>query len=211
MDKKRLLGGLMASIGLALLIGALIGSIIGVKTSLSFSGEDYLGNNKALIISLYSSTSEGTAVVEISNASQVFYISNVTGDPRSLVKALTAFNINATQSEYKYDMRLGLVYGTSKVEANSMVLSALPSLSKVLKFNIKEASPENGVFIIRENMTSGEALLVFALGQTVSYNVEYNVSNTYRLPYSYVYAISVAVIVVGILVSAPWKKTNPSP
>ncbi|MEB3765872.1 MAG: hypothetical protein GSR77_06900 [Desulfurococcales archaeon] len=209
MDKRRLFGGLLASIGLALLIGALIGSIIGVKTSLSFDGENYLGDNKALIISLYSSTSEGTAVVEIYNASQVFYISNVTGDPRSLVKALTAFNINATQSEYNYDMRLGLVYGTSKVEANSMILSALPSLSKVLEFNIREAPPENGVFVIRENMSSGEALLVFALGQTVSYNVEYSVSNTYRLPYTYVYAISGVMVVVGVLVSAPWKRANP--
>ncbi len=194
-----LTAGVLVALGLSVVLGAFIGSIVGVKTTLTLSDETYIGKNNALVVSVYSSSSSGEIDLIIKNASKVFYISNVTSDPRSLLKALSVFNINATQSNYNYDMRLGIVYGTTRVKANTKVLSMLPFISQTLKFSIKDVEAENGQYSLKEDVTPGEAVIVFILGDQVEYSMNYTVSEVYRSSMTHILAYSGILIVAGLL------------
>ena len=169
-------GRILLALGLALLLGAVVGSLVGVKTSIHLNGTMLLRQDEALVISTYTLTSKGYVEVEAWNASRVYYVSGIRGDPRSLLKGLQAFNISVGEENFKTDFRLGVAYGVSTVRAGHGILEALPALSKSLRFQIVDLEPiDDGHYKVRIPVDVNEAIMVFVLGKNVTYSYTYSV------------------------------------
>ncbi|MCE4624381.1 MAG: hypothetical protein F7C35_00765 [Desulfurococcales archaeon] len=169
-------GRILLALGLSLFLGGVAGYLLGVKTVTTMSGSLELTPNSALVVSTYTLTSRGVVTVEAWNASEVYYVSGIRGDPRSLLKGLQTFNISVGNEDFKTDLRLGVVYGTTTAQASGKLLSVLPQVSTMLSFKIiqvKPVSPDH--YIVRQNLTVNEALLVFIVGQNVTYKYTYQV------------------------------------
>ena len=205
MTPSTVIGRLLIALGISLIIGSLVGTALATTSGLEMQGSTLLEPNHSLVLAVYSMSSNGTAVIHVENASSVFYVANIVGDPRVLLRALTAFNINTTATNFKHDLRLGIVYGTALVKANSKVLGALPSLSTILKFNIKEAKPSSkGVYDLSINVKPGEAFLVFIINaenkpKLVNYTLTYSVSGASRLAPLTISLIGLASTVIGVV------------
>ncbi len=204
MTPSTVIGRLLIALGISLIVGSLVGAVLATSNALEVQGGTLLEPNHSLVVALYSMSSNGTAIIHVENASNVFYVADIVGDPRVLLRALTTFNINTTQTNFKHDLRLGIVYGTALVKANSKVLGALPSLSTILKFNIKQAQPTSrGVYDLRISVKPGEAFLVFIINANkkpipVTYSLRYEVQGATRLAPTTVSLAGLAATVFGV-------------
>lgn len=170
-------GRALIALGVALFLGGLVGSLIGVRYSVTLSGSEALPEGGALSISVYTLTSAGIVRIEVWNASTAYYIAGIRGDPRSLMKGLEAFNITTGNENFRTDFRLGVVYGVAEVRAGRGILAALPGLSRVLRFNIHQLEPEGpGHYVLEKRLGVNEALIFFAVGGNVSYTFTYSVA-----------------------------------
>ena len=197
-------GRILLALGIALFLGALIGSMLGVRTSVELNGTVRPGPNSALVISTYTMTSSGVVRVEVWNATRVYYIAGIRGDPRSLLKGLQAFNISVGGEEFKTDFRLGVVYGTSTVSAGRGILGALPVLAKTLRFRIVDVSPSSpGHYVVVEKLGVNEALMVFIMGENVTYRYVYSVGEKHILAPGEVALAGAGLTAAGSLILAP--------
>ncbi|MCE4628360.1 MAG: hypothetical protein F7C34_04340 [Desulfurococcales archaeon] len=170
-------GRALLALGIALFLGGLVGSLIGVRYSVTLSGSETLPEGGALSISVYTLTSSGRVRVEVWNATTAYYIAGIRGDPRSLMKGLEAFNISTGNEDFRTDFRLGVVYGVAEVRASRGILAALPGLSRVLRFNIHQLEPvEPGHYVLEKKLGVNEALIFFAVGRNVTYSFSYSVA-----------------------------------
>jgi len=195
------IGRLLMALGLSLILAGLVGVNYAQTSPLEAGGSQFLEENYSLVVAMYSMSSNGTAVVKVWNASQVFYVSDLLADPRSLLHSLSTFNINLSQSSFQHVFRLGVVYGTAIVKANRQIISALPGLSTVLKFNIRQAQRgPDGTYTVTLHVRPGTAFMVFIVGREgvpVRYYLKYQVVGAERLDSTLISASGLALVGVG--------------
>ena len=179
---ESVLGRVLLSLGIALFLGGLTGSLLGVKTSVALQGEEALPPNGALVVSAYTLTSSGTIRVEVWNASEAYYVGGIRGDPRSLLKGLQTFNITSGNENFHTDLRLGIVYGVSEVRASHGLLAALPGVSQALRFNIHRLQSQGkGHYVLEKKLGVNEAIMLFAVGENVRYTFTYSVGEKHMV------------------------------
>ncbi len=193
-------------LGLALIIAGVVAEAYGARTVTVYEGSIDVSQTPGAAIVVFSLSSNGVVTVEVNGASEVYYVTNISGDPMAVLRALSVFNIRLGETQMEHDVRSGLIRGYALINASEYLLQALPRISQLLHFNIEEARAEsvNGSYLIREGLgaATGIVVLVVPSGPVVEYRVEYRLVGYERLPASV--SAGVGVVLLGVGVAWGW-------
>ena len=186
-------------LGISLAIAGLVAGAYGARTETRYTGALDMGGAQGAALLVFSLSSNGEAVINVTGAREVFYVSNLTGDPLSVLRALSVFNIRLAETDMRHDVRAGLVTGYATINTSQVILEALPRIAGLLDFSIIRANETgSGSYTISAGLkaASGVIVLVVPEDSVVEYSIRYRLVGYDRLePFE-------AGVIGGFLVAA---------
>jgi len=171
-------------LGISLAVAGAVAGAYGARPYTVYTGTLQGGEAQSIALVVFSLSSNGALQVEVYGARQVLYVENLTGDPLSVLRALSVFNIRVGESDMRHDVRAGLITGYATINASPAILSALPRVAGLFDFNIIEAENlGNGTFRVDTTLraASGVILLIVPGDGPVEYRIEYRLIGYDRL------------------------------
>ncbi len=174
---------ILVALGAAIALAGLIGGSYGPRPLSHYNMTIDAGNAAGVAVIFFSISSNGHLNVTIDGARQVFYVENLTGDPVTVLRALSVFNIRIGQANMVHDVRSGLIRGYATVEAEERLLQALPVLARVLHLSIESANTSGGEAGIQANLRAATGVVIVATpeNQTLQVNAVYRLEGYEKL------------------------------
>ncbi len=201
---------LLAVLGAALALAGLVSGAYGPLPQATFHNTIDSSDSAAAAIVVFSLSSNGVLTAEIDGARQVFYVTNLSGDPMTVLGALKIFNIGLAEANLVHDIRIGLVRGYALIHADPRIIQALPAVAKLLNFGIEEVAPEEGR--VRINMTlkpaTGTVIFVVPEDGFFSYNITYRLVGYDRLTPTQAAMLGGLLVAAAVGVDLVWRKVT---
>lgn len=202
---------ILVVIGLALIIAATVANYYGAKTTATYTGAVSVGDAQGVAVYLMTLGGEGDVTVRLEGVSSALYVGNVTGDVMSLVTSLSVFNITVQASSAAHDARAGVIYGSSTLLTSPHLLGTLPTIARLLNFNIGSLEASNGTATVNVHLKPSQSVLVLGVPDTsvVRYTIDYRLTDYGRMSYGAALLLGISMIAAGILFYAIWARSSP--
>jgi len=202
-------------LGVSLAVAGAVAGAYGARPYTVYTGTLQAGGGQSIALLVFSLSSNGDLLVEVYGARQVLYVGNLTGDPLSVLRALSVFNIRIGESDMRHDVRAGLITGHATINASPTILSALPRIAGLFDFNILEAERAGeGAYRVKATLkaASGVILLIIPGEGPVEYRIEYRLLGYDRLSPLEAGLIGAGLVAAGIALDvASRRKTVSAP
>ncbi|MCE4613178.1 MAG: hypothetical protein F7C07_05035 [Desulfurococcales archaeon] len=149
---------LLLVIGLAIAVSGVIAETIGAKTGEDYELRVYPGGKPGVAFSIFALGSSGSVDIEIRGADRVFNL-KIRGDPISMLRQLATLNISLVEENVIHDVRTGVIVGKAAIDTYPGLIALLPVIAGFIPV---EESESRGVHLIREEISSGEGVLIIA-------------------------------------------------
>ncbi len=201
---------ILAVLAAALAAASLVSAAYGPRPVTTYQGAVDAGGAAGVALLFFSISSNGALHLEIEGARQAFYVSNLTGDPLTVLRALSVFNIRMGESEMTHDVRAGLIRGYATIEAEQAILQALPAISRLLHFNIEEAPVSEGRIVIDTQLRAATGVVVVVVPEsgTVIYTAEYRLEGYQRLSPGGAALVSGALLAASFAIDFYTRRTR---
>ncbi len=190
---------LLIVIGAAIVLAGILTNLFGVRTSSTWSGEEYLNKNEYLAVMLWSLTSQGRADIKVKDARNVLY-ATVKGNPLALVMNSSAFGVKIERTETHHDFRAGVFYAYAKVSMDPIALAFLASRFK------------KGSSFMNLTIQPSESLILLIIpekfNENVYINIAYHLNEYKRLGLRDSIALGTSLSLLGVLISCVGTKVS---
>ncbi len=205
-----LISRLLAVLGAALALAGLVSGAYGPLPQATFHNTVDASGSAAAAIVVFSLSSDGVLEAEIEGARQVFYVTNLSGDPMTVLGALKIFNIGLVEANLVHDIRVGLVRGYALIHADPRIIQALPAVAKLLNFGIEEVAPEDGRARINLTLRPATGTVIFVVPEegVFSYNITYRLVGYDRLTPTQASIAGGLLVAAAIGVDFVWRRVT---
>jgi len=200
---------ILVVLGISLAISGLIAGAYGAKPYTVYTGAVNPEGAGGVALLVFSLSSNGVVEVTVTGARQVLYVSNLSGDPLSVLRALSVFNIQLGDQDLRHDVRAGLITGYATLNASQALITALPRIAGILDFNIVEAEQlPDGSFRVNSTLraASGILLIIYPGDGPIEYRIEYRLEGYERLSPEQAGLLGGGLVALGVLIDLAGRK-----
>ena len=208
-----LIARVLAVLGAALALAGLVSGAYGPLPEATYHATvDATGSAGAAII-VFSLSSTGVVEARIEGARTVFYVTNISGDPLTVLGALRIFNIELLDANIVRDLRAGLVTGYALIQASPRIIEALPAVARLLNFGIEEAKPVNGTATVTLPLEPATGTVIFVVPEegVFTYNLTYRLVGYERLSPTEAAVLGGVLVASAIAVDFVWRRVTGKP
>lgn len=200
----------LAVLGAALALAGLVSGAYGPLPEATYHATVDASDSAGAAIIVFSLSSTGVVEARIEGARTVFYVTNISGDPLTVLGALKIFNIELMDANIVRDLRAGLVTGYALIQASQRIIEALPAVAKLLNFGIEEARPVNGTVTVTLPLEPATGTVIFVVPEegVFTYNLTYRLVGYERLSPTEAAMLGGVLVAAAIGVDLVWRRVT---